>query len=477
MNRILLSVLGFLLFVSVSAHPWKPDYYVIVDTDCGFDDLRALSLMIASPEIRVLAITTSNGVLDAKTGYMKVKALLNEMHHEGLLVGASSDSLARAEGCIPAMNLEWGIPFTDTTNIPTAVETVDYVLSQTADPVTFVSLGSLHTADMCMRSCSHFSQQINRIIWSSESPLSAPGFNYELDTAAFWRMQNQPVPIYFVHGENDRIRYDPSMSESIAGLGGIYASRIAMSTMAADTFFSRSFYDEIAVLYMHFSDMFTCDTLSSRLISWSLDPRVDATDVLAAMSGILEGTTVNQNQVLSVFPIDTGSYFDDVNEGMTAAIARYGKEEWIANTLTAELHRHLGVYASIGVKMGIRTREYFGAGIDELNALSYAGTVPPYSCLNDGIQVSTGATIGHGLIRISQEGQMMPCADFTYLGQTVRVALKEEYRQQIEREISEYNRIYGLSSDIYWELVRIAAIKYWQKWDRYEIFDITQVSP
>ena len=50
--------------------------------------------------------------------------------------------------------------------------------------------------------------------------------------------------------------------------------------------------------------------------------------------------------------------------------------------------------------MGIRAREYFNTGVDEFSAVSFAGSIPPLSCMNDGIQVSTGATPGHGLLTV-----------------------------------------------------------------------------
>ena len=37
----------------------------------------------------------------------------------------------------------------------------------------------------------------------------------------------------------------------------------------------------------------------------------------------------------------------------------------------------LGIYSIIGAKMGLRTREYFDVGLDELLVVSYAGSQPP----------------------------------------------------------------------------------------------------
>ena len=45
----------------MAAHPWKPAHYVIIDTDGGIDDMRAISIMLASPDIRVMGIIASGG--------------------------------------------------------------------------------------------------------------------------------------------------------------------------------------------------------------------------------------------------------------------------------------------------------------------------------------------------------------------------------------------------------------------------------
>jgi pyrimidine-specific ribonucleoside hydrolase len=196
----------------------------------------------------------------------------------------------------------------------------------------------------------------------------------------------------------------------------------------------------------------------------------DISAVEKVIPELIIGYAGNQNQVFDKFPLDSGRYQSDVSEIMFPTIKKYGTEEWVAGVIANELHRHLGVYAIIGTKMGIRAREYFGAGIDEMKIVSSAGVIPPFSCMNDGLQVSTGATLGHGLISIKKDTLKLPEAEFSYMGRKVTISLKEKYRKRIESEISGYRLVYGLDSDIYWELVRKAALSYWSNWDRHEIF-------
>jgi hypothetical protein len=55
------------------------------------------------------------------------------------------------------------------------------------------------------------------------------------------------------------------------------------------------------------------------------------------------------------------------------------------------------------------------------------------------------------------------------------VTLKPEIAQKISDELKEINFIYGLDSNIYWELVRKSAIRYWRDLDRHQIFNIEEI--
>ena len=69
----------------------------------------------------------------------------------------------------------------------------------------------------------------------------------------------------------------------------------------------------------------------------------------------------------------------------------------------------------------------FGYHVNNLFAVSYAGNKPPLSCFNDGIQISTGATIGQGLIKVSDQVLSIPTVDFEYNGRKIKLSLKTEF--------------------------------------------------
>ena len=141
--------------------------------------------------------------------------------------------------------------------------------------------------------------------------------------------------------------------------------------------------------------------------------------------------------------------------------------------------------------------------MENLKVLSFAGTRPPISCFNDGLQISTGATLGHGSIKIAKScslskgckecadceeliecAESRECADarveaifrFRAICGTeakemqLRVWLKEELMQQIAGDIANAVKQYGHTPD-YWLQVRRLALDYWQQWNRAEIFE------
>jgi len=181
-----------------------------------------------------------------------------------------------------------------------------------------------------------------------------------------------------------------------------------------------------------------------------------------------------KNIVFTRFPAERKMFSYDVRQIMDSVISRYGDDEWKACIVTNEFHGHLGEYSIVGAKMGIKAREIFGVGMDILQVVSYAGFEPPYSCLNDGIQVSTGSTLGLGLISIAPVDEIRIMADFTYKGKTIRLSLKDEYLEKVESDISEGIVKFGLMDEGYWKLIRQSALKYWLEWDRDKIFNIEE---
>ncbi|MDT8402176.1 MAG: FmdE family protein [Bacteroidales bacterium] len=467
MKKILSALIFFLCTQLLVSHPWKPSHYVIIDTDGGMDDLKAINMLLASPDVRVLAIIASGGVMPAGEAYVKVRSLLDSYYHQGLMLGINRDLAAR-EMSVP-MNYAWAddtaVSADDAANFS---EVLTYVLKHEKTPVSFISLGSLNTAYRFSENKPGLFSQVREIIWSNDGIRPPEGFNYELDTLSAREMLEKETPVKVV-GYYFPEFYDSSLLQKIESINTPYAKRTAeLLRVGEDHDFILGLVDDMIPIYLHYPGLFISD--SSDMVSFhSPDIEKFSDDIIC---DLLSGNTVSRNQVFKNIPADTSFYFADLQEYIPEIIERHGKEEFDAGVLTNELHRHFGIYATIGVKMGLRAREYFHIGVDEMKVLSYAGSVTPVSCMNDGLQVSTGATAGHGLLKVvNDEGS--PEATFTYMDRTIKLKLKDDISSGIRKELKEINFIYGLDSNIYWELVRQKAILYWKNLDRHEIFEIT----
>ncbi|MGQ9621036.1 MAG: nucleoside hydrolase [Bacteroidales bacterium] len=471
MKRIATLFLAIILHLQLQSHPWKPAHYVIIDTDGGIDDMRAICMMLASPKVRVLALTVSSGALSPENAYIKVRSLLDSFHHEGIPVGVNLNKIFNAKDFVPALQFKWGDEKNiDTKNAPDYLQVISEIFKYEKTKISFICLGSLNTADNAMKSIPDFTSMVQYIIWSSSGLNDINGFNFSIDAQAARNVLQGPVPVKVVGTTENYAFYNKDLVSELGRINNRYAVKINLfmhSETAKNHTFSLELNDELIPLCLHFPELFRTTVTDKNSESVPLS----VSGLTEGYLKIIKGETVVRNQVIKELPSDPSFYFDDLKPFVSEIIQRYGLDEWYSGVLANELHRHLGVYTIIGVKMGIRAREYFNTGVDEFEAVSFAGSVSPLSCMNDGIQVSTGATPGHGLLTVKNE-EPAPVVEFKYLGHKIRISLKPELAKKINDELKEYNFVYGLDSNIYWELVREKAIKYWRDFDRHEIFII-----
>lgn len=477
MKRQLIITALLLLSLNLPAHPWKPSHYVIIDTDGGIDDIKAISMLLASPDVRVLAITVSPGALSAGNAYVKVRSLLNSYYHEGIPVGINRICKFKSPQFPLPLQTKWG----DEKNIspenaPDFNEVIKDIIETEKTKISFVCLAGMSTADNALRDIPGFGKQVKDFIWSAEGTEDKSGFNYNIDKKSSVDMLHQEIPVKIVRScslsENDF--YDAAMLKSLAEIKTVYGKRISSfldMPEAKNHRFSYTASDEMCAVFLHYPGLFLNRTLGN--VS-DCTPS-DLPGLRESIIKILSGETASKNQVIKEFPADPSFYFDDLSGSVTEIIEKYGPDEWDAGVIANELHRHLGTFAILGVKMGIRAREYFDTGVDEFKATSYAGSVPPVSCFNDGLQVSTGATPGHGLLTVINDSVARPVAEFTYMNRKIRLTLDPEITKKITSELKEINFIYGLDSNTYWELVRKNTINYWLSLDRHEIFEIEEI--
>ena len=463
--------------------PVKLKHTVIVDTDCAIDDMRAISFLLDRPEITIKAILLCDGSLPPNEGVEKIRSLLHAFNRDGIPV-AAGDVLIGVNPSWRPFNrqVSWG---SETDSIVTALNAVDCLsenLINANEKITMVCLGPLTNIARLIKKDATLLSKIERIIWYNESVQPLQGFNYECDKGSADLVFESNVRIDVLSNlKKEEATFDSSMyavckqsnTRLASVLNHVYRQPAVLEKLNQNHF---RLCDDLVALYITNPELFDITTMMGKVkVRFNQDFNVQG--VREAISDMLTGMYVSErNIVFNRFPNQREMFSYDVRPIMDSAIARYGSDEWKANVMTDEFHGHLGVFSIVGAKMGIRAREFFGVGPDMLKVVSYAGTKPPYSCLNDGIQVSTGATLGMGTIYLASDSIIQPSAVFTCKNRSIRISLKIEYLKKVDADINEGIVKFGLMDDGYWKLIRRNALKYWVEWDRNKIFDVVEIN-
>ncbi len=100
----------------------------------------------------------------------------------------------------------------------------------------------------------------------------------------------------------------------------------------------------------------------------------------------------------------------------------------------SRFHGHVGPFLAIGLRMGGMANEVLGRDPMKMEASVRVEARPPRSCVLDGIQYSTGCTMGKGNIAIEPSpGEV--AATFRMGERHLKIRLKEAYLEHMEREL------------------------------------------
>ncbi|MFX1518319.1 MAG: FmdE family protein [Promethearchaeota archaeon] len=106
-----------------------------------------------------------------------------------------------------------------------------------------------------------------------------------------------------------------------------------------------------------------------------------------------------------------------------------------------QFHGHPGVFIAIGVRMGLLALKYLNSkGYFDLQALIQTKKKPPYQCLLDGIQISTGSTIGKGNLNIQYSDDEIFGIFETESGKRIKIVVLPEFLEQIKKQIKDMDR-------------------------------------
>ncbi len=480
--NILALVAGALLLIgshTVRAHTGPP---VIVDTDMAADDARALALLLASPFVEVVAVVTSDGVSPPDVGATNVCRILRFLKHDDVAVG-----VGRTLTAVPppfranAVGLDWnqlGEPALPRSGWAGAVSVILQLVSQHPDErVLYICLGPLTNLADALEKNPDLAERIEAVIWSGTPANSArPDWNARRDLEAVKKIAASGLRVEAVHwAAADAPVLDDALLNDLRGMDSRAADlivRLHSAGRGGELVRARHLrlWDDLVALRLTKPSLVTNVAVHGQALWREVTP-LDAVTVRNALPGALRLLPPRGTVVLADFPASEPSgLLPDMREIAPQIIARHGVEEWKATVLTSELHRHLGTYSIVGAKMGLRAREFFEVDLDELQVESHAGLKPPLSCVNDGLQVATGASLGRGTITVLTNATGCE-AVFIHDDQRLRLRLKPEFAKRIATDMAELAKRHGGTTPAYFQAVRGVSLQHWLNFDRHTMFE------
>ncbi len=119
-----------------------------------------------------------------------------------------------------------------------------------------------------------------------------------------------------------------------------------------------------------------------------------------------------------------------------------------------KLHGHLGPYLVIGLKMGVAAKKALDISDTECMHLTAEAAVPlhpPFSCVLDGIQVSTTCTIGNQRLKIKNSKTIQ----VTFRSQKDAKALKITLTRRFSERLEQKQKQDKLDEAFAWELAEL----------------------
>lgn len=469
----------------IRAHTGPP---IVVDTDMAADDARALAMLLNAPGLDVHAIVTSDGASPPEVGATNVCRILHFLNRDDIAVGAGRKRTApppsfRAE----ATGLEWskiGEPQMPLAGLLDAAGLIRLALREEAEPVLYVCLGPLSNLADALEGAPELRARIQAVFWSGAPPgAPQPAWNARRDEEAFRTIAESGLRVIAVHWPEEGAApiVDEALVDAMDAAESPAADLVSLlhrRGRGAELVRARRLRlaDDLVAFCLLDPDIGKLSPVPGQP-GWSEWIPADGDAVRGALLAALRQAPPRATVVLAEFPVEPQRLLPDVRESAARIIRRHGLEEWKATVLTSELHRHLGTYSIVGAKMGLRARERFNAALDELRVVSYAGSKPPLSCVNDGLQVATGASLGRGTIAVAAGAPPACEAVFSYGDRKIRLRLKAEYAARIAADMAELVKRHGGTTPAYFDDVRIVSLNHWLNFDRHAIFEEIEETP
>lgn len=471
MKRILFFSYFLLIFSSSFAHKYAK-YNVVIDSDCGIDDFRAITYFLASKDFNVNAITTVDGVLTPIEGAEKIYQILSLYHHEGVLIGKGENRNASKKYSSHAKKY-WKnfLQRKETKEYKSAEELLFNAINNNYNPTIIVAMGPLSNIYRLLIKQAEIGKKISYILWYSDFEYNVPkGYNYEEDIEAYNFIQKTAIPLKIL-STNDYVVPASFFLEDCKELKTKYSQNISKFFSNSEKEKKYFLWDDFLPLFIIYPQLFQKRDISNTISLINIKKDTPYENLILT---ILNSEKRDAGVIFNEIPSSSFYMIKDISAIVDTLISLYGYDEYKLVSLSSEIHSHLGTYSILGAKMGLRIMEFLHVGLNEIKIESYAGSTPPISCLNDGLQIASGATMGYGAFSLNNNAPIFPEAVVYYNKRKIRIKLKEDIFRTIQSDISKLIKQYGLNTDMYWSELRTQSIGYWKNYSRFNIFDIIE---
>ncbi len=481
-----LIIFHFMIFLCIVAYGHTYKVQVIVDTDMAIDDARAITMLLNQDFIDLKLIVTSDGAVSPETGQKSLRSLLSFLKIEKVLIAAG-----RHLNKVPPAWRSWsknifskGFKNINVSknkhNLHEAPKEIVKLLNSENTKFIYLCLGPMTNLADALNIDPEIKQKISRVIYYGGQPdTENQGWNTKRDLISAKSVFKSGLKIYSLNSPDIRnIKFTPELLKKIKMIDTDSAKTIVhlfsdkkIKELLKNNHFN--IWDEITIIYLSNPELFKFTRLKSNNYIIKKYDKKNIYQNYIKLLGLSADSHLHERNivVLNNFPTNPLQFKPDIRKNVAKVINKYGLEEWKAVVLTNELHRHLGIYSIIGAKMGIYAREILGAPFDSVKVISHAGNKPPLSCMNDGLQVSTGASLGRGAIEVVNSGHQARI-QFIYKNKKVIISIKQSILNKIKNDIAlAIKKHDGLNKE-YFQYIRKLSINYWFDLDRKKIFDI-----
>jgi hypothetical protein len=237
---------------------------IIIDTDGGIDDLRAINYILATNDFEILGITTNDGALSPTETYIKVQALLRHHQIKNIPVAVGKSILETPPPWRKmSQELFWGDEknIIINTSIPATQLLIDIISGN--NDVKILCLGPLTNIAETFNNDPYLKQNIQfPLLWYNPGIALNEGIYYKDDIQSFNQIINLNIPIFAIHNGNlSGYAFDASFLNKIKLKKSEFASIIAKSHYAEGVYFKVAtahfqLWDDLIFVFMKHPEWF-----------------------------------------------------------------------------------------------------------------------------------------------------------------------------------------------------------------------------